>query len=888
MIVRCSKCSSAFAVDDTKVENKKFAFSCPRCAHENIIDNTAAKMSVTAETGKRAFIEGDIERGTDTGPGTVPDYDSGAGIREEETGFEEKGVPEDEDFNIEISDDFDFSDTEESIGGDLIIDTPVEDSSGIPESGERAHEALEDLNSDLPDIDLESMIEEEPAFETPGILPEEAVDEDVLDISLDYLEESEKAETVRPPDDIGETPDDFLPIEEEPALDLDRGAEPEGIEIEDEDSITVDIDSLEIEMDEDREEEGGIDFGDISEFDSDSGVPGVADEDESITLDIDSLDIDLQVSDEIVAGDMTEHDMSIPDLVTGDEEVPGLSMEEHPEEDESITLDLEELDLDLVEEEGITEGETPDDTMMELPDSLSLQNVEEEDITLPETEELSVMDIDMPVDEDLSEIQADEIILDEEEDESITLDLEALDLDLVEEEAVKEGEIPDELNIGVSEAATETGRFVMEEPEEDESITIDLNTLDIPLAEDEEVMEGEVADEDESLTLEDAGLTFDELTTEEMASAAGETVDEIEEAIDEDEDIRITIDEIDPDLDIESLESDIEGEAVAGVEKDITGLGPEEGRGNDHYPEVDFGLDEDEISGIDSEIDEIKKSLDESDVDVEYPEVRESSGEVDYDFFSDEDLPDIDFEDTGSEVPAAAGIAAGISKVSDDIIDLEDDREYDSEVSGRKNLFPVSRGNVNFSIDYSLAYSRFGAFLRLTGIFLIGLIPHFIVFLIYMTLSLILGLLNHIIVITTSRPVEDFQGILEKTLRYYLAINASLLGIVEEMPVFTGNDDIDYPLQLNITYSLRSSSLMAILRLSIVGIVLISLPHIIILSLLTIALPFIFLAGTVSVLITRRWPHFLYEFMLIYYNSVARVLAFMMGLVDKYPPFKFG
>jgi hypothetical protein len=26
----------------------------------------------------------------------------------------------------------------------------------------------------------------------------------------------------------------------------------------------------------------------------------------------------------------------------------------------------------------------------------------------------------------------------------------------------------------------------------------------------------------------------------------------------------------------------------------------------------------------------------------------------------------------------------------------------------------------------------------------------------------------------------------------------------------------------------------------------------------------------------------------MYYNSVAKVLAFIMGLVDRYPPFKFG
>ena len=39
MIVRCTNCDSAFAVDDGKVKDKKFAFTCPKCTTENIIDN---------------------------------------------------------------------------------------------------------------------------------------------------------------------------------------------------------------------------------------------------------------------------------------------------------------------------------------------------------------------------------------------------------------------------------------------------------------------------------------------------------------------------------------------------------------------------------------------------------------------------------------------------------------------------------------------------------------------------------------------------------------------------------------------------------------------------------------------------------------------------------
>ena len=48
MIVRCTNCNSAFAVDDAKVENKKFAFTCPKCDNENVIDNRRQVQSSLA------------------------------------------------------------------------------------------------------------------------------------------------------------------------------------------------------------------------------------------------------------------------------------------------------------------------------------------------------------------------------------------------------------------------------------------------------------------------------------------------------------------------------------------------------------------------------------------------------------------------------------------------------------------------------------------------------------------------------------------------------------------------------------------------------------------------------------------------------------------------
>ncbi len=44
MIVRCSECNAAYQVDDEKVENKRFAFTCPKCRAHVIIDNRVESM----------------------------------------------------------------------------------------------------------------------------------------------------------------------------------------------------------------------------------------------------------------------------------------------------------------------------------------------------------------------------------------------------------------------------------------------------------------------------------------------------------------------------------------------------------------------------------------------------------------------------------------------------------------------------------------------------------------------------------------------------------------------------------------------------------------------------------------------------------------------------
>ncbi len=406
------------------------------------------------------------------------------------------------------------------------------------------------------------------------------------------------------------------------------------------------------------------------------------------------------------------------------------------------------------------------------------EDLEDESVTI----DLDTLDIDIS---DIGEPALEEAGLpdaDDEEDEAITLDLDSLDIDIAEESAE-----PAEEDI-------------------DESITLDLDTLDIPIVESSEISQGIELEEDEKLTLADAGLTLDELAGDEISAVVDDTSDE--HFVDED---------------YHTIEA-----------------------GDDDIPDID--------------IDEVDLELDD-----------------------ESDLEDIEFEEYAEPVPAAAvRRQKPLDYDLDETLDSVDDRpEYINALEYE------SSGSVTLSVDYTLRYSRLGALARLTGLFVIALLPHFIVLAVYTALSAVLGVINNIMALATRQRMDDFSEIIEKTIRQFLSIKTSTVGIVEELPVFGGRRDLDFPMQLNVTYPLGYSRFLAFMRLSVAGIVLLSLPHILILLVAGLAVPFLYICGIISVILTARWPSFLFNALCGYYQYMARVMAYMTGLVDKYPPFTF-
>lgn len=735
MIIRCTNCEAAYSVDDHKVDNKRFAFACPRCKTHNVIDNRETERESALGAGL------DERSSMDAQPFSAEDTDEGMF---EKTPVE---IPSFEEEDI-ISDGIPGIDAEAELSG-------IEESLDLEGAG--APVESEDLLSDIDAVD-------ELAKSTERGVEKEAADFNLDDVT--FYETSREADEAMAGADLDThitehiaQPDVDEDLDLDTILPLDDDGASGDMEME-----ILDAEDAELELQEDGLTE------DISLEDA-----------------LDSIDVsDLRETDE---GDLST------EMVGRDTEGMG------------IGTDAIE-DLTTLEKEAFIE------------ERASMGSPSEEGVPVGSEKAIGLNHLEAESDLQKNEIGGGEILSanSDDLDESITIDLDSLDIQLGEEE-VKEGIAETEVKEAAEMSDLELLEITGDElpslgEEDDESITIDLDSLDIPLEEEEELREGEILDADDRLSLEDAGLTIDELEPTEIAPRR------VEEHVEED-DIRLSIDEIDPALSVDRLIDEVE-EAEVLLSEEISG---------DELPEVDIDRFTEEPGAV------TRKAEAEDFLDIEGDELEKYRGRIDREELAPSDL--------------------------------------------------VPRGLINFSIDYSLKYSRIGAVLRLLGLYVIRLFPRIIVASLYYALSMVVGILNWILILFTGESVEDFTEIQEKTIRNLITLNACFADVVEEVPPYAGRKDIDYSLQMDVTYPTNYSRVLAFLRLSGIGILILAFPHIVLLFLLSIGSILICVAGLISIIATRRWPTILFDFMIRYYRYATNVISYLFGIIDKYPTFRF-
>ncbi len=98
--------------------------------------------------------------------------------------------------------------------------------------------------------------------------------------------------------------------------------------------------------------------------------------------------------------------------------------------------------------------------------------------------------------------------------------------------------------------------------------------------------------------------------------------------------------------------------------------------------------------------------------------------------------------------------------------------------------------------------------------------------------------------------------------------------------------DETYPVDVEVLYPERSSRLQAVLALTIVPKLVLIIPHYFVLYVVGLVALLAVFVGLLMVVITGKYPRALFNFQVGVVRYNTRISAWLICLVDKYPPFR--
>jgi hypothetical protein len=166
------------------------------------------------------------------------------------------------------------------------------------------------------------------------------------------------------------------------------------------------------------------------------------------------------------------------------------------------------------------------------------------------------------------------------------------------------------------------------------------------------------------------------------------------------------------------------------------------------------------------------------------------------------------------------------------------------------------------------------------------LLPHLFVMYFLMIAMMVTGFLGQLIVLITGSYPEPLWNFNLGVLRWAVRMNAWLYGITDEYPPFRLSAG-SYPVDVLGERPASSSRLLALLTLLFfVGKAILAVPHLIALWLLGLAQGIVTFLGYWAVLFLGQYPQPLWDFLVGATRWSTRVSAWLMGLIDQYPPFR--
>ena len=174
---------------------------------------------------------------------------------------------------------------------------------------------------------------------------------------------------------------------------------------------------------------------------------------------------------------------------------------------------------------------------------------------------------------------------------------------------------------------------------------------------------------------------------------------------------------------------------------------------------------------------------------------------------------------------------------------------------------------------------------------LIILIPHLIILYVLRAVVQLVQLVLWIPVLFGGHYPLWGYALVGGTIRWTTRVTAFLAGLTDEYPPFTfhsaDQDGRDYTVQVRMRIPPHHNRFWAVPVLGLAIKLLILIPHLIILYVLGIVVSIVVLVLWIWVLFGGRYPSWGYQLVGGTLRWSTRVLAYMDGLTDRYPPFSF-
>ena len=158
-------------------------------------------------------------------------------------------------------------------------------------------------------------------------------------------------------------------------------------------------------------------------------------------------------------------------------------------------------------------------------------------------------------------------------------------------------------------------------------------------------------------------------------------------------------------------------------------------------------------------------------------------------------------------------------------------------------------------------------------------VPHLVWSLLFGILAFFMLFLSFWSVLITARNPVGLWRLLERYLRYSMQLQAWLMFLTDRYPPFMGDPDRDYPVALRVDYPARFSRVAVLFR----GLLL--LPHFFYFVGFSFVYAIVQLLAWWTILILGRLADWQFSQSAAYFIYSARLNAYMLLLVDEYPPF---